>query len=44
MTLVPQMPMLFKWTTIWLFIGAAIIGALIIPIRRMIRESSLGTH
>ena len=39
-----QMPILFKWTTIWLFIGAAIIGALIIPIRKMMRESSVSAH
>ena len=39
-----QMPILFERTTLSLFIGAAIIGALIIPIRRMMRESSMSAH
>lgn len=39
-----QMPALFQRTTLSLVIGAAVIGALIIPIRKMMRESSMAAH
>jgi POT family proton-dependent oligopeptide transporter len=39
-----EMPELFQRTTLSLFVGAAIIAALIIPVRRMMRESSLSAH
>jgi POT family proton-dependent oligopeptide transporter len=39
-----QMPLLFQRTAWSLFIAAAVLGALIIPIRRMMRESSAGDN
>ena len=40
-----QMPALFQRTAMSLFIAAAVLGALVIPIRRMMRESSAaGSH
>ncbi len=39
-----EMPILFQRTTLSLFIAAAILGALIIPIRKMMRESSMASH
>jgi proton-dependent oligopeptide transporter, POT family len=40
-----QMPALFQRTSMSLFIAAAVLGLMIIPIRRMMRESSVaGSH
>ena len=39
-----QMPALFERTAFSLFIAAAVLGLLVIPIRRMMRESSAESH
>ncbi|MGI8508898.1 MAG: peptide MFS transporter [Gemmatimonadaceae bacterium] len=39
-----EMPQLFQRTAISLFIATAVLAALIFPIRRMMRESSAGSH
>jgi POT family proton-dependent oligopeptide transporter len=39
-----QMPALFERTAFSLFISAAVLGLLVIPIRRMMRESSAESH
>ena len=39
-----EMPQLFQRTAFSLFIAAAVLGAMVIPIRRMMRESSVGRH
>jgi len=39
-----QMPALFQRTAMSLFIAAAVLAALVIPIRRMMRESTAGSH
>jgi len=39
-----QMPILFQRTAYSLFIAALVLGALIIPIRRMMKESSAGAN
>jgi len=36
-----QMPQLFQQTALFLFIAAAVLGLMVIPIRRMMRESSM---
>jgi POT family proton-dependent oligopeptide transporter len=39
-----EMPRLFQRTAMSLFIAAAVLGAMVIPIRRMMRESSAAKH
>jgi POT family proton-dependent oligopeptide transporter len=39
-----QMPQLFQQTAMSLFIAAAVLGALVIPIRRMMSQSSMAKH
>ena len=40
-----QMPMLFQRTAMSLFIAAAVLALLVVPIRRMMKESSAsGSH
>ncbi len=39
-----QMPALFQRTAMSLFIAAAVLGLMVIPIRRMMRESSAAKH
>lgn len=39
-----QMPALFERTAISLFISAAILGLMVAPIRRMMRDSSMAAH
>jgi POT family proton-dependent oligopeptide transporter len=41
---VRQMPALFQRTALSLFIAAIVLGLLVVPIRRMMRESSAATH
>jgi POT family proton-dependent oligopeptide transporter len=40
----PEMPQLFMRTTIFLFVAAAVLAVLVIPIRRMMREAPAATH
>nr|MBA2258824.1 MFS transporter [Acidobacteriota bacterium] len=39
-----QMPALFQRTAISLFVAAAVLALLVVPIRRMMRESSAESH
>jgi POT family proton-dependent oligopeptide transporter len=39
-----QMPLLFNRTAMSLFIGAAVLGLLIVPIRNMMRTSTVTEH
>jgi len=39
-----EMPALFQRTAISLFIATAVLGLLVVPIRRMMRDSSAASH
>jgi POT family proton-dependent oligopeptide transporter len=41
---VAEMPVLFQRTALSLFLATAILGALVIPIRRMMRDSTAASH
>jgi hypothetical protein len=40
----PQMPILFRQTSMFLFIAAVVCGLLVIPVRRMMRDVPAGNR